>query len=379
MSSLEHIIWYSSLFSMIIYFCKASSKIQGIKYFLFSTFIVLLYGFVEGHRYGRGADWLSYKERYEVIIDLLELQQPGYYYCMLILKYLGFDSIDMFIIYAMWFMLSIIFFIRSLFPLDVGKWMPLLSLYPMMMHMENLIKEFVALPFIFLFLLYVIKRKYILSILFLFIGISIHTGTIILPVIFVISYYFNKYTLPLKSLIMIIVASFALGNYIQSSGIVVALINKLFSLGFIVDERFQNYFAESERWFGSDSILDDSQKGVITTFFILVFQLSYVYTSQLALTIKEDKVINTFFNVSLLGFAVSNLFSGFEIINRIFDQLSFMWFIPAGYSFCVLSDYEYLCSNKILKYSLSFVFLFPFLKFAQFVFFYPNTDFVWNH
>ena len=274
MSSLDHIILYSLLFTMIICFCKASPKIRGIKFFLFSILIVLIFGYIEGHRYGRGTDGLTYKERYEVIFDLLEIKQPGYYYCMLILKYLGFDSIDM------WFMLSIIVFIRNLVPIDVGKWMPFLSLFPMMMHMENLIKEFVSLPFIFLFMLYIIKRRYIISILFLFIGISIHTGTLILPLLFALTYYFNKYTIPLKNIILIVIASFTLGNYIQSSGIVVSLINKLFSLGFIIDERFQNYFAESERWFGSDSILEDSQKGFVTTFLNFVFQLSYVYVSK---------------------------------------------------------------------------------------------------
>lgn len=379
MSSLEHILLYSLLFTMIIWFCKASPKIRGINYFLFSIFIVFIFGYIEGHRYGRGADWLSYKERYEVIFDLLEIQQPGYYYCMLILKYLGFDSIDMFIIYAMWFMLSIIIFIRNLVPIDVGKWMPFLSLYPMMMHMENLIKEFVALPFIFLFILYFIKRKYIISVLFLFIGTSIHTGTFILPIIFAITYFFVKQTFSLKSLILLIIASFVLGTFIQSSGIVVSLINKLFSFGFIIDERFQNYFAESERWFGSDSILEDSQKGFVTILLILIFQLSYVYISKIALTIKYDKVINTFFNVSLLGFIASNLFTGFEIINRIFDQLSFMWFIPAGYSCYILSESEIICPNKMQKFSILFVFLFPFLKFVQFVFFNPTADFIWNH
>ena len=81
----------------------------------------------------------------------------------------------------------------------------------------------------------------------------------------------------MKNIIIIVIASFTLGNYIQSSGIVISLINKLFSLGFIIDERFQNYFAESERWFGSDSILEDSQKGFVTTFLYFVFHHIVLY------------------------------------------------------------------------------------------------------
>ena len=350
--------------------------IQSKRVELFYFYVLIssmIFAFLEGHRYDRGVDWFSYKERYMFCDYFSEIEQPLYYYIMKFCHFLNFDYIEAFSLYAFWFIFSLILFIRLLSNvIKINNWVYFLALYPMMFHMENLIREFVAIPFLFFSVIFYVKKQWTWFTLMVACSITIHSSTLLPLLFFVIFYCINK-TIKIKYSITILLLSYTLlrASFVTSS---IFYFLDILHISSWIPERFSNFIIDSDRWFGADSILADSVKSPVTQFLTFIFEASVLYVGYYSLRMHNNRIVMCFYNLTMVSFIVTNVFYGFEIVGRLFNQLYFFWFIPAGYGLIMLSGWRGFL-NEVAKYS---IYVFPILKIVQFVFFFPDALFTWD-
>ena len=115
MSPIEHIFLYLLLF-LATFLCslRIKSNTSSKDFWRIMMVPIILFSVIEGCRYGRGTDYLSYKYRYEYI-DLLEETQTGFIFIMQVLKGIGCNYVLAFISYTLILSLGLVWFIKSNF------------------------------------------------------------------------------------------------------------------------------------------------------------------------------------------------------------------------------------------------------------------------
>lgn len=377
MSSIEHIILYLILF-IVFYFFSKNSKIHiKTSHFIISCIIpILTFILIEGSRYGRGNDYLPYKYRYEHL-NFLEEPQILFYSLMKFLHELNFSYVGAFRTYALIFIIGVIFFIRKSFKIKEAQWMYLSAIFALLLKMEFMIRQYIAMPFIFCFIYFLFNKKWLQAILCIIIANGIHSGTLFGVPFILVSYFFVKRTIHFKYSIIILFATY----YIIPNGIFTNLATELLGAlhldAILASDHLTHYIEESDRWLGEGSYLIASQQSFLTMTLQFLFESSVITVGYYALKNRPNQRVLCLYNITIMGFVFCRLFHGFEIFNRMFDQLAIYWFVPVGYAFSIyfkqsiLKNHIYLCCTIILILYLSFFW-------GRYIFLQPNAIFYWN-
>lgn len=377
MSSFDHILLYIILFSVFYLFCKKNIYCKTDNdFWKLAIFPILCFALIEGCRYGRGPDYPAYKYRFEHITPEDEPQKI-FLWLMQTLDALGFNYIGLFIVYALIFCVGTFFFIRRTFNQKEAQWMYMFMLLSMLVKSEAMIRQYIAMPFVFISLCAIFRKKWIEAIACLLIAMGIHSGTVVMYPFVLLFYFFIKRLIPIKYSIPLLVLAYYIIPTGTLSDVGIRLLG-MFNLSVLGNDNLTHYIEDTDRWFGADSFLEDAQQSLFTKTLQFVFDASTIIVSYKALKLKNNDIVAVFFNVISVGFILERSFFGYEIFQRITSQLYIFWFIPLGY---VVYIYKRLpCSREKtnMKVLLSLTVIYQVLYYWRFVFLNPNAKFFWS-
>lgn len=374
MSPIEHIFLYLLLF-LATFLCslRIKSNSSSMDFWRIMMVPIILFSVIEGCRYGRGTDYLSYKYRYEYI-DLLEETQTGFIFIMQVLKGIGCNYVLAFISYTLILSLGLVWFIKSNFTLKESKWIFLFAILALQPKFENLVRQFLAFPFMLVSFTYFFKRKWLKSATFFFLSMSIHTGLFFSYACFLILYICRNKIINYKIAILLLAASY----FVVPKGILVDTVSNLlggFDVSFLRNENLTHYTEDSERWLGADSYLKNAEQTSFTMTLQFLFECAAIYMSYFVLSVQKNEKIILFFNMMIIGFISCRLCFGYEILYRLTEQMRFFWFVPVGYSMRYLPSQGK--ANKAFVVTKYVIIIYNVLYFSRFIFLYPEAKFFW--
>lgn len=384
MSPVLHIIAYIILLSIFYNFSKNNIKDKyRNSFWLIAIIPIIVFSLVEGCRYGRGVDYLSYVYRFEHINPLDE-PQVLFLWLMQLLSSIGFDSVGAFITYSFIFITGTFFFIKNTYDKDNAQWIYLFAFLAMTLRAENFVRQFIAQPFIFASIPFIFKRKWIPAVLLILAAINIHTGVLIQVPLIICSYFLIKKTFNWKIWILMLFFAY----YVIPNGILVSAFTNLLSIlhldSLIASDHVMHYIEDSDRWLGEDSILETAAQSFLTMTLQFIFEASVIYSSYKLLIKYPNQKVLFAYNIAVAGFILCRLFHGYEIFTRMMWQMYMYWFIPVGYSFYAINKERILYKNKMkemmkIKGTLILLCFYQFMFWARFIFLNPEAKFFWDN
>lgn len=375
MSSIDNILIYSIFFLVFFLFCKKNILFDRKKFWLFAFGVIILFSIVEGCRYGRGPDYLWYKYRFQQLSPIIEEGNPLFLKLMELLTIIGFNYIGAYIVYAFIFIFCSIYFIRKTFNVTEAQWMYICLLFASLINFESAIRQFLAIPILFVGISFLVNKKWFLSIICILAINFIHSGAYVALPFFLLFYYVIHKTLPYKYMLLIMFCAYYLipsGSYVTD---LFSLIQKL-PLGSVLNSAaILNYVDEDNSYFIT-SVIANMQQTELTKFLQFIYECSILYISTEILKNRPNQRIMAFLNISFIGFVCCRLFHEQEMFRRLFDQLSLYYFIPLGYG---LGKYSQIISKeKFYLTSKLIVISYVVFYWGRFIFLNSQNKFVWN-
>lgn len=378
MSPIDHILLYVLLFSVFYFFAKNSKHCKTEKDFWKLALIpILCFVIIEGCRYGRGQDYPAYKYRFEHITPTEEPQKL-FLLLMQTLDAIGFNYIGAFMTYALIFITGTIFFIRKTFNRDEAQWMYLFILCSMLIYSESMIRQYIAMPFMFISLGCIYKKNWLMMIISLIIVCGIHSGAMVSIPFFLFFYFLYKKVLPIKIVITLLFFAYYIISAGAFSSIGIQILGALNITQFLGNDNLTHYIEDSDRWLGADSYIDATEQTFITKALQFIFDSSILIATYKVLQIKQERLITTFYNIISVGFILNRLFFGYEIFARMTGQLYIFWFIPLSYSIYIYGKLKFQCDKNKLKPYIILALLYQIMFYARFIFLNPKVKFIWS-
>lgn len=218
-----------------------------------------------------------------------------------------------------------------------------------------------------------LKRKWLLCLVFFVLGVQLHIACIFLFIVFVLFFTTRKYLVNYKlSLSILLFVNFI--SSVNYTSYLLPLI-ETYAPG-IVPEGFENYILNSDRWFGEDSILEDSKQSMLAQCMQLCFDGSIIYLGYILLKEKPHDTIAIFYTLMILGVILTRAFWGMELIIRITKMFYQVWFIPLGYIFY----HRIYLINKSRKNKICFLLIIVYLilYWLKYIFLTDNCKFIWS-
>lgn len=383
MSPIDHIIVYFLFFFTLFLFVLVSGKARNPKpFFRVLGLFCIVFVLVEGCRYGRGTDYLSYANRY-LHIDADSETQFLFLWYMKFLKSLQFTVPMYFMANSVTFLVGVTYFVRNSYEGDNVRWILFFSIFALLHHFENEIRQYLAFPFLLIALSNYINARSKIDVLISFAWIMvvamIHTGLLFCVPFLLLSFHIKK-EIPLYVSVSLLIAAYYIIPQGFFSGSFVDVLNQMFLLSGASGEDtfYAHYVEDSERWLGDSSVIEGAMQTPLTIFLQFLFELGIIIASFISLKQKPNQKVLFLFNLFVISAFFDRVMFGYEIIQRMTRQLYIFWFVPVGYAF---SLYPQLKGIKRHVVFASFVLLVLYLVafWSRFVFLYPDADYVWNH
>ena len=379
MSGIDHIFLYSLAFFLLLYFSIKNDKCHTRKE-VFKLFIpsALFYALIEALRYDRGVDYLHYKDIYEV--GYFEGTQLLFDCLNELLKNIGFSFTGALFVYEIILLCGICFLISS-YSLKEGRWMYFFAILSMLVLHENLIRQFVGMPFIFIAVHFMFEKKWSTMIIALLCANLIHSGTIFAFPFIAFSYYFFHLKIKAEIALLLLSVSYYLLN-IDVGSLFSEVLQRINFGVLLFSDHLLHYVEESDRWLGADSILEGAQQSIITKSFQFIFECSIIMSSYIALCLRQEQKVQCFYNIMVFAFFMCRLVHGYEILARMFGQLYIYWFIPFGYSLYIFSKNQVALRSKgylgLMRGCIIIACSYLCLYWGRFIYLNPEAVFIWN-
>ncbi len=332
------------LFLLIVYFvgCKIA---KGFSYWKYAIWVIVLFVFVEGARYGRGVDYLHYIDVYEYD---LEDTQVVFTWINKTLKNIGVTAIYAFGIYAIPFIIGGTKLLEKMKPYSVYMF-PLFIFSYISFH-ETFIRQALATSFYFLYIVKLFdiltsfetgafnKKAILFLAIYAILAISIHSiQSIAIVVTSVIIVFVRKpihwrYTVPLL----------LLGKFYLASNFDWSYLNSLLNL-LSGEEKLAMYADNADRWFSGDAMNDAYTRNIIIQYveawancalLYLGYKVCvYLQTNQQESygdqhTTKSFNIYVAIFNIVIVGCIILQTFYNLEIVRRVAFCWYLLWFVP---------------------------------------------------
>ena len=330
----------------------------------FST--LFLFTIIEGLRYGRGRDYIWYKEQYESILTPLVDQEPIFTLISKSCYLIGVPYWGMFLIYAFtWVMFTFVLFKHNKY---LAAWGLPLFFLGSVWNMEAMIRQTFALAFLLPLLNYIPQKQWKKCFILVVIASLIHTASIITAFLFFSIYIIFKKEIKL----WISIPMYLFFAYVWDISNIDAVTNiiGLINLG---TNKLASYTENADKWFSGDAInAEEFARGAFAKLAATIFELSIFILGYLSLQKEKGQPIirkNIFiYNIFVIGtIGLQSVFT-LEILRRIFDPLYIMWsLVAANIFYCYqkktrnigilllqVAIIVYIISYFIIKYRILF-------------------------
>ncbi len=368
MSPPDFIFLYSWMFG--IYYVwgtkRYASRLTNIQFAILTTISFIL---IEGFRYDRGTDHLWYGEIYT---NPRLNESPSFVLFNEFLQYCGLNYTGACIIYALIFIVGVYYLIKNVNG-NEQRFVHLFCICACLLSFECLIRQYIALPLIYMSISFFLKKRWLACILFLFFGFQIHVASILLFIAFVAVFLLRGYLINYKISLSILFFVYFISS-LDYTSYILSMIDSL-APG-IVPQGFEHYVLNSDRWFGEDSVIEGSEQSILAKFMQLGFEGSMIYLGYVILKDKPNNTINVFYMLMIVVAILTRAFWGMELIIRITKMLYQLWFIPLAYIFY---NKTYLI-KKAREYNIYFFIIVLYLVsyWLRHIFLSDNCKFIWS-
>lgn len=357
-------------FGCILLFGLISSPQKSIDYWGKSFIPMIVFSLVEGLRFGRGNDYLWYRDQYYSILNPLENQEIGFMkiYEMFYRLECPFPIVT--IIFSFLWIFSIYFLSSKM--KEIYPWGALIYLIFSLILFESAIRQFLSLSFVLLAYSFFFEKKWMSFLFLMIIACVIHTSSFIYGIfLVVISFYKKCINWKLISLLYVF---FVFVWDFSKSDIIVNVVS-LLDFG---SAKYTSYVDSADKWFSSDAIQTELIRSLPTKFFAMVLDLFAIIQGYRIISVLKIKhpylvLVYNLFAIGVLGF-----YSTFtlEIMRRIFMPMYFLIGFILAYSFVYG---RFLCKNKLsfCIHNVS-ILLVVYLFFKKILLSHAGQLFVWD-
>lgn len=318
-----------SLIYSAFWIAKSASNSQ---YWKRAIVPIVIHTFVRGLRWARDQDYAGYFYHYSLMKDG---QNPEEY------EYLFYKVCDIFnnigLPYWVFIFALSAFYIYSLLFLfknfkEALPFIFIVMFFPFK-ELDNMIRFGFAFSFVLIALGFFFQSKYKQSMLFVFLGVNVHTMVVIYFPIILMAKYLNKKTLPKKCTIPAFILLTLFGTPIMLS----FLVDWIITLNYSFFERGE-FYAEhmADIINGTDDKFYTGSRGIVTSVRVIFAYLPLLIWGRDVLDYYVEKYSRYIYNMSVFACLSYPIFNLVELFDRLNTTTMIFVMITNGY---VLYDY----------------------------------------
>lgn len=363
----DYICIYIFLAAITLHYAKKLSIAQGKQWWQYAIIYSFIYALIEGTRYLRGTDYLNYALSYkyenqgyptEFIYNRL---QTIFHQC-------GFPFWIVLTLYAFCWIICFLLLVKQE-KKGIKYTLPIALVFSIT-GLECFVRQSFAFSFLLLFILCLLKRKYIKAILAALISLFIHNGSIIF--IFLISSIFAIKNKVISSKLYII--AYVLSAFIFEAQFL-TIINKIIPfLPFLDNSLIGGYLSNADGWFGDEAFKDEYSRGIISKLMVAFFDILTMGLSYLSIKSRKEPKTNIIFYYNL--FCITNillqLFYNYELFKR-----TFMTFYMFG-AFLISDVMQYPPQKKHELLARQYIIFFIIIYYIKIILLADNQLFIWD-
>jgi|GEM_PF-1893404 len=387
MFNIEHFLLFTILFGLSFALATKSQKSYDRYFWGATAFFIIAYTLIVGLRYGWGDDYVRYEYYYNILeYNYSKDYDVAFWNFYKIVKAFGLPFSGWLVISTQTIIVSYFYIVKAM---KGDKYMLMLFLPATLLTTTYAMRQFQAIAYIniavglLLFsdnLLQKKKISIVISTILLLLAYHTHAGSIAYAIPFLLFIFYKKANaLPYKITII------AYLGCIVFSGIINAILSdNILNMiqGLIVTDHLQGYVNRA------DSILvgEDSVSENVFAYggaFQILHYVAYValfYITGKALKIAPNKDVTIIYNIVIVALLLQEVFFAQEILRRLIDPLSLLYFIPLGYAINVYMQYRNNHFKGYQFYGLCILLVFMRIYYQMFKFTisWKLAGFVWD-
>lgn len=318
---------------------KKELMASPIQYWKYALIPILLFVFIEGSRYGRGADYLWYQQQYYSIKNPIEEQEPLFMFLYNFFYDLDFQFHNVIRFFSFIWILSIVYLIKS-HP-KIVRYGIVFYLIACLILYETVIRQCLAFSVVLFGFPFLIHKNYLGYACIGLIAVCIHTSSAIYIVSFILLFLW-KQSIHWKWILMIYLFFVFIWDFSK-----IDFLAQLFSLIDLGGNKLQSYINNADSWFSAGAVQEETIRSLPVKILAALVDIPIiVYGYKLSEMLKSPKY-TLVYNIFIIGVIGMMCAYPLEIIRRIFQPMYFFWGIIAAY--CI-SYKKLLVRKKIDAY-----------------------------